>query len=110
MPLLLHAISTKSEPEAGPTRGLRGGRLARVDVDDLTAWATEVADSTLGREDLLADHEVVTAIFEATDSILPVRFPTRFADADDLAGHVRARYAEFATRLADLKGCCEMAI
>jgi hypothetical protein len=110
--LLLHAISPKPEQDSTPGAGLRGLPLVRVDADGLSAWVTSlpVDEAPFSREDVLAGHDVVNAVFEWTKSCLPARFPTVVADEETLRGRLSERREELRQRLELVSGACELAV
>jgi hypothetical protein len=92
--------------------GFRGGRLLRVEQDGLRAWATELPenDAAFTREDLLAHHALVAAIFTHSDAILPARFPTLFDDGGAISDQLRTRREVLGAQLQRVGGCCEFAV
>lgn len=103
MALLLRAITTPADPT-----DLSG--VQALELDGLVAWATEVSEpgQTFTKQDLLADHRLVEAIFERVEACLPARFPT-LVDAEALRANVAVRRAELERQLEHVRGCCEIA-
>jgi hypothetical protein len=62
------------------------------------------------RADLLAHHRLVTELFESVDACLPVRFPTRVADADALQAQLVAQEATLIRQLEQVRDKCELAV
>lgn len=101
MALLLRAITLPPERRESNPEGTR-----RVDVGGLTAWASELDETTaFGRDDLVHHHRLVSDIFARVDACLPARFPSWLDEAQ-----LRTRQADLRARLERIKGCCELAI
>jgi hypothetical protein len=105
MTLVAHAIGrVLSDPPAG----LGGGPLVRIAAEDLVLWASE-RSAELGRDDALEHHRIVEELCRR-GPCLPVRFGTRFADADAAASVLSERGAQLAESLARVGGRQELAI
>jgi hypothetical protein len=84
----------------------------RIERDALTGWATELSDAqpAFTREDLLAHHELVAAIFAREEAILPARFPTFADDTHTLCDRLQSRQDALRAQLERVRGCCELAV
>jgi hypothetical protein len=60
--------------------------------------------------DMLAHHRVVEQVHERFRACLPVRFPTRMADAEALQALLTRKQAELTRALERVRGRCELAI
>jgi hypothetical protein len=104
---LLHAITTSPEsPVEG--EGLRGEPLVSSVVDDVSVWSTVLPEavSPFTREDLLAHHRLVCAIFERVEACLPARFPTFLANEELLLDQLPRLQAQ----LERVRDACEVAV
>jgi gas vesicle protein GvpL/GvpF len=113
MPLLLQAITPRlAEPAASAVRGFHGYALARVEAEDLTAWASVVPEELgpLTRADVLEHHRVVGEVFELVNACLPARFPTTLADEAALQALLVAKLTDVRNALARVRGCAELAV
>jgi hypothetical protein len=86
--------------------------LVTFEAGGLTAWATELPEPADGftREDLLAEHRVVTAICARVEAVLPARFPGLSQTPDALRTQLESRQTELMDQLANVRGCCELAL
>jgi hypothetical protein len=84
----------------------------RIERDALMGWATELSDDqpAFTREDLLAHHELVAAIFAREEAILPARFPTFADDTHTLCDRLQSRQDALRAQLERVRGCCELAV
>ena len=78
----------------------------------LCAWATELSngDAAFTRGDLLAHHDLVSAIFARAQAILPARFPTIFDSVDAVTDRLRAQEVDLKSQLDRVRGRCELAL
>lgn len=107
MSLLLHAITTA--PEAPITiAGLRGEPLVNSAVGDAIVWWTSLHEDRppFTREDLLANHHIVSSIFAQVAACLPARFPTFVASEEALV----AQLPDVQLRLEGVRDACELAV
>jgi hypothetical protein len=104
---LLHAITATDRSSALEQTGLRGLPLERLDIQGLTAWATQVplARERLGRADLLDHHRIISALHAQCEACLPARFPTELAE-----DAIRQKRAELADALDRVRGRAELAV
>jgi hypothetical protein len=110
MRLLLHAVTT-TEPAALSPIGLRGQPLIVVRHAEMSAYASrfDAPVEHFGRADLLAHHDIVSALSAQID-VLPARFPTWLADEQALRGELERRQADFGAALERVRGRVEIAV
>ena len=111
MRLLLHAITPL--PESAAALGdFRAHALTRIDVDQISAWATPLSEEedAFTRDDLLAHHRQVEAIFAHVESILPAQFATLLASEDELCDRLTSQREPLLAQLERVRGSAELAV
>ena len=83
MPLLVYCISESETPP--PSAGVRGQRVEREAVAGMQCYYSifSTALTKLTKDDALAFHHVITAIFSHT-AVIPFRFPTMLEGKGEL--------------------------
>src|SRR5882672_6308802 len=109
MRLLLHAVAS-SEAAVCPT-GLRAQPLIVVRHAEMSAYASrfDAPPDNFGRADLLAHHEIISALAAQVD-VLPARFPTWLAHAEALRHELEYRQVDLANALERVRGRVELAV
>lgn len=108
--MLVYGITTSAATRIAP-RGIAGERLSRVAAGRVGAIVGDVARLPRpGTATLQHYDRVVRALWSSRPSLLPARFGTRFADADDLRRVLRARGERLAGDLRRVRGRAQMNI
>jgi hypothetical protein len=111
MRLLLHAIATPEPLDHGPSGPVHGAPVARIDAAAVTAWVSSFANEnpSFGREALLAEHDLLTALHQALEGCLPARFPT-WIDEEGLRAELDLRSTELTAALEHVRRRSELAV
>ncbi len=109
MAVLLYCVAHLSVRPKRLQTGVAGNSVERVEGPGLAAFVSRSADSNVWlrapvRTSALEFHRVLMELFESA-AIIPFRFPTIFADDDELSAHLSERadeYVSLLNRIADL--------
>ncbi len=111
MPLLLYCL-TESEPAvAPPKQGVRGRPVERQALAGMQCYYSVFphAPTNLSKEDALAFHGVITAIF-AKAAVTPFRFPTVLGDEDELEVYLETEGHDLLESLQRLRDFVQMEV
>ena len=106
-------IATSQERNFGPIGiGSRGDDVLTIGYDDLSMVVSNhpMARFTVSRDNMLAHQKVIEKVMEEFDSVLPVRFGTIAASADEVRNLLDRRCREFKTLLRDMGHKVELGI
>lgn len=93
-----------------PSFSVEGHRIEFIDVDGVfAAIERRSAPPSVSEAELRSQHDVVTAIFNQTDDLLPVRFGA-WLDRKELAAVVSRHKSAIVDALALVRGCVQMTI
>lgn len=109
---LVHAIAAATTEPPADLEGLGGRKLVSISDGGLRAYATELSDTeaaALGRDALLAHHELVGRLHDMLDGVLPTRFPTLIDEAG-MRAHFAAHAFAYEAALARVQGRVELAV
>lgn len=109
---LVHAIAAATTEPPSDLEGLGGRNLVSIRDGALSAYATELSEAeaaALGRDALLAHHELVCRLHDALDGVLPARFPT-LIDESGMRTHFAAHASAYTAALARVQGHVELAV
>jgi len=84
--------------------GERGDEVLTIGYDELSMVVSNhpITKFVVNRENLLAHERVIEEVMREFDSVLPVRFGTIAASADEIRNLLDRRYREFKTLLKDM--------
>ena len=111
MPLLLYCL-TESEPAVTPPKqGVRGRPVERQALAGMQCYYSTFPHSptNLSKEDALAFHGVITAIF-AKAAVTPFRFPTVLEDEDALEVYLETEGHDLLESLQRLRDFVQMEV
>jgi len=106
-------IETKQERNFGPIGiGERGDEVLTIGYDDLSMVVSSypMARISMNRENMLSHQKVIEKAMDEFDSVLPVRFGTIAASADEIRGLLDRRYREFKSALIDMNHKVELGV
>ncbi|HSE48860.1 MAG TPA: GvpL/GvpF family gas vesicle protein [Terriglobales bacterium] len=104
--LLLYGM-TKSGTPAPPFEGVGGEPLRSLDEQGITAWHSNAAPTRGAKEDVLAFHRVISALFQAA-TVIPFRMPTLLPGEPELRAWLAANAATILRELERLRGVVQM--
>ena len=109
MPLLLYCISESEAPP--PKEGVRGQRVEREAIAGMQCYFSQfpAALTKLTKEDALAFHHVITAIF-ARAAVIPFRFPTLLAGKGELDVYLETEGHDLLESLQRLREFVQMEV
>lgn len=105
-------IETNSERNFGPMgMGDRGDEVATICYQDLSAVIsnTPITKYVVSRENMMAHQKVIEAVMKDY-TVLPVRFCTIAANAEEVRSLLRGRYGEFKNLLKDMDNKVELGV
>ena len=104
-------IATKQERNFGPI-GLVGEDVLTLGYNDLSMVVSShpLTKVVVGRENMLAHQKVVEAVMQEFDSVLPARFGSIAASADEIRNLLDRRCVEFKTALRDMDHKVELGV
>ena len=111
MPLLLYCL-TESEPGVPPPKGgVRGRPVERRAFAGMQCYYSVFphAPANLSKEDALAFHSVITAVF-AKAAVTPFRFPTILEDVDELEVYLETEGHDLLESLQRLRDFVQMEV
>ncbi|MFH1563029.1 MAG: GvpL/GvpF family gas vesicle protein [Nitrospirota bacterium] len=96
-------IGTKQERNFGPI-GIGGNEALTVGYDELSMIVSNhpLTKFVVSRENMLAHERVIEEVMKEFDSVLPVRFGTIAASADEIRNFLDKRYREFKNLLRNM--------
>jgi len=106
-------VETKQERNFGPIGiGERGDEVLTIGYDDLSMVVSSypMARISMNRENMLSHQKVIEKVMDEFDSVLPVRFGTIAASADEIRGLLDRRYREFKSALIDMNHKVELGV
>ena len=106
-------IPSNHERNFGPLGvGGRGDDVLTIGYDDLTMVVSNhpLAKFTVNRDNLLAHERVIEEVMKEFGSVLPVRFGTIAANADEIRNLLDRRYREFKGLLKDMDHLVELGV
>jgi len=106
-------IGTKQERNFGPLGvGQRGDEVLTIGYDDLSMVVSNhpMGRFTISRENMLAHEKVIEKVMEEFDGVLPVRFGTIAASADEIRNLLDRRYREFRDALKAMDHKVELGV
>jgi len=94
--------------------GVAGSAVDRVERQGLVGFVSRCGDSNVWlrapvRTSALEFHRVLMELFESA-AIIPFRFPTIFADDDELSAHLSERADEYVSLLNQIAGLVQMEV
>jgi len=104
---------TKQERNFGPIGiGTRADEVLTIGYDDLSMVVSNhpITKITTNRENMLAHQKVIEKVMNEFDSVLPVRFGTIAAGADEIRNLLDRRYREFKDTLIDMDHKVELGV
>lgn len=105
-------IETNCERNFGPMGiGGRGDEVATIGYQDLTAVIsnTPMTKYAVSRENMMAHQKVIETVMKDY-TVLPVRFCTIAANAEEVRSLLRKRYGEFKNLLKDMDNKVELGV
>ncbi len=109
MILYAYCIRAAGEPPPGPeVRGICGAEVLAVNAGGVSAWASRLDAPPAPEPDRLREHDAVVRAALRTETPLPLRFGTAFADEDALRAVLAERAAELLASLERVRGRVEM--
>ncbi len=106
-------IGTKQERNFGPIGiGDRGDEVLTIGYDALSMVVSNhpVTKFVVNRENILAHERVIEEVMKEFDSVLPVRFGTISANADEIRNLLDRRNREFKNLLRDMEHKVELGV
>jgi hypothetical protein len=106
-------IGTKQERNFGPIGiGGRGDEVLTIGYEDLSMVVSSYPMNKLkvNREDMITHEKVIEVVMKEFDSVLPVRFGTTAATADEIRNLLDRRYREFKNTLRDIDHKIELGV
>ena len=106
-------VETKQERNFGPIGiGGRGDEVLTVGYNDLSMVVSNhpMTKFVVDRENLLVHEKVIEEVMKEFDSVLPVRFGTIAASADEIRNLLDRRYREFNNALRDMDHKVELGV
>jgi len=98
---------TKSGTAAPALAGVGGEPLRALDEQGITAWYSNATPTRGAKEDVVAFHRVVAALFQA-GTVIPFRMPTMLAGEEELRTWLVAYAAVVERELERLQGVVQM--
>jgi hypothetical protein len=92
--------------------GQRGDEVLTIGYDDLSMVVSSypMARISMNRENMLSHQKVIEKVMDEFDGVLPVRFGTIAASADEIRGLLDRRYREFKSALIDMNHKVELGV
>lgn len=92
--------------------GGRGDEVLTIGYEDLTMVVSNhpLSQITGSRENLLAHERVIEEVMKEFASVLPIRFGTIAANADEIRNLLGRRYREFKNLLRDMEHLVELGV
>lgn len=106
-------IGTKQERNFGPIGiGGRGDEVLTIGYNDLSMVVSShpMTKFVVNRENMLNHEKVIEEVMREFDSVLPVRFGTIAANADEIRNLLDRRYREFKNALRDMDHKVELSV
>jgi len=106
-------IETRGERNFGPIGiGRRGDEVLTIGYDNLSMVVSNypITKITANRENMLAHQKAIEKVMNEFDSVLPVRFGTIAAGADEIRNLLDRRYREFKDTLIDMDHKVELGV
>ena len=106
-------IGTKQERNFGPIGiGGRSDEVLTIGYDDLSMVVSNhpMTKFVVNRENMLAHQKVIEEVMKEFDSVLPVRFGTIAASADEIRNLLDRRCSEFKIALRDMNHKIELGV
>jgi hypothetical protein len=106
-------IETKQERNFGSVGiGERGGEVLTIGYDDLSMVVSNypLTKITASKENMLTHQKVIEEVMKEFDGVLPVRFGTIAASADEVRNLLDRRYREFKSALMDMDHKIELGV
>ena len=106
-------IGTNQERNFGPIGiGGRGDEALTIGYNDLSMVVSShpITKFVVDRDGLLAHEKVIEKVMEEFDSVLPVRYGTIAASADEVRNLLDRRYREFKNALRDMDHKIELGV
>ncbi len=106
-------IGAKQERTFGPIGiGGRGDEVITIGYDELSMVVSShpITKLVVNRENMLVHEKVIEEVMKEFDSLLPVRFSTITADADEIRNLLDRRYREFKDALRDMDHKIELGV
>ncbi|MFH1437354.1 MAG: GvpL/GvpF family gas vesicle protein [Pseudomonadota bacterium] len=106
-------IGTRQDRNFGPIgAGGRGDEVLTIGYDDLSMVVSShpMARIAVNRENMLAHEKVIEEVMKEFDSVLPVRFGTIAASADEIRNLLGRRRREFQNLLRDMDNKVELGV
>jgi len=106
-------IGTRQERNFGPIGiGGRGDEVLTIGYDDLSMVVSNhpMTRFVVSRENMLAHQKVIEEVMKEFDSVLPVRFGTVAASADEVRNLLDRRRGEFTTALRNMDHKVELGV
>lgn len=114
MAILLYCIAKVDAPTVGPSAGVAGDPIVRVEIAHLAAFTSSSPDkSNWLRPQLqtsaLEFHRVLSEVLKST-AIIPFRFPTVFDNEEQLIQRLQERASEYSALLTKFRDLVQMEI
>ena len=113
MPLLLYCMIDGDLQVAPPPHGVQEAAVEQVCDAELCCFFSQIerlaSDPASVKASAFQFHSVVSSVFAHT-AVIPFRFPTLVADANELKSHLREHAAEYRHVLVRLHGMVQMEI
>ena len=106
-------IASSQERSFGPMGiGERGDDVSTIGYNDLSMVVSShpIAKLVVSRENMIAHEKVIEAVMKEFDGVLPVRFGTIAANADEIRNLLSRRYREFKSALRDMDHKVELGV
>ncbi|MBU0999664.1 GvpL/GvpF family gas vesicle protein [Patescibacteria group bacterium] len=106
-------IGTKQERNFGSVGiGGRGDEVLTIGYNDLSMVVSShpITKFIVDRQNMLAHEKVIEEVMKEFDSVLPVRFGTVAASADEIRNLLDRRYREFKNALRDMDHKVELGV
>lgn len=104
--ILLYGM-TKAGEVAPELRGVGGEPLRSLEEGGVAAWYSTAGPGTAAKEDVLAFHRVVSALFQRA-TVIPFRMPTVLPDEAALHAWLAAHAGTVGRELERLRGVVQM--
>ncbi len=104
-------IGTKQERNFGPI-GLNGREVLTIGYEDLAMVVSNhpLAKLVVNQDNMVAHEKVIEEVMKEFDGVLPVRYGTVAADADEIRNLLDRRRREFKIALRDLDHKVELGV
>lgn len=106
-------VETKQERNFGPIGiGDRGDEVLTIGYNDISMVVSNhpMTKLVVSRENLIAHEKVIEQVMQEFDSVLPVRFCTIAASADEIRNLLDRRYREFKNLLKNMDHKVELGV